>query len=76
MACVPVPLPPVRMEIDIRSRLRRSTRYRRSTNARVNFDDGASRASLFMRVFAPLFARLSHRYHLVAPDYPGFGHSA
>src|SRR5258706_9023785 len=23
----------------------------------------------------PLFARLSDRYHLVAPDYPGFGHS-
>src|SRR5260370_40020358 len=22
----------------------------------------------------PLFARLSDRYHLVAPDYPGFGH--
>src|SRR5579871_4318825 len=27
------------------------------------------------RMFAPLFARLSDRYHLVAPDYPGFGHS-
>ena len=27
------------------------------------------------RMFEPLFARLSHRYHLVAPDYPGFGHS-
>jgi pimeloyl-ACP methyl ester carboxylesterase len=26
-------------------------------------------------VFEPLFARLSDRYHLVAPDYPGFGHS-
>jgi pimeloyl-ACP methyl ester carboxylesterase len=26
-------------------------------------------------MFAPLFARLSDRYHLVAPDYPGFGHS-
>src|SRR5260370_6332334 len=23
----------------------------------------------------PLLARLSDRYHLVAPDYPGFGHS-
>ena len=23
----------------------------------------------------PLFTRLSDRYHLVAPDYPGFGHS-
>src|SRR5262249_23174056 len=23
----------------------------------------------------PLFARLADRYHLVAPDYPGFGHS-
>jgi alpha/beta hydrolase fold len=23
----------------------------------------------------PLFARLSDRFHLVAPDYPGFGHS-
>jgi len=27
------------------------------------------------RMFEPLFARLSSRYHLVAPDYPGFGHS-
>ena len=28
------------------------------------------------RMFESLFARLSDRYHLVAPDYPGFGHSA
>ena len=27
------------------------------------------------RMFEPLFARLSECYHLVAPDYPGFGHS-
>jgi pimeloyl-ACP methyl ester carboxylesterase len=27
------------------------------------------------RMFEPLFARLSDRYRLVAPDYPGFGHS-
>jgi len=27
------------------------------------------------RMFGPLFARLSGGYHLVAPDYPGFGHS-
>src|SRR5256712_8459725 len=27
------------------------------------------------RMFEPLFAPLSDRYHLVAPDYPGFGHS-
>ena len=27
------------------------------------------------RMFEPLIARLSDRYHLVAPDYPGFGHS-
>ena len=27
------------------------------------------------RTFEPLCARLSDRYHLVAPDYPGFGHS-
>src|SRR5260370_20577872 len=27
------------------------------------------------RMFEPLFIRLSDRYHLVAPDYPGFGHS-
>ena len=27
------------------------------------------------RMFEPLFARLSDRYHVVAPDYPGFGHS-
>jgi len=26
-------------------------------------------------MFEPLFARLSEHYHLVAPDYPGFGHS-
>src|SRR6266852_7713018 len=27
------------------------------------------------RMFEPLFSRLSHRYHLIAPDYPGLGHS-
>src|SRR5579871_6215702 len=27
------------------------------------------------RMFEPLFSRMSDRYHLVAPDYPGFGHS-
>ena len=27
------------------------------------------------RMFVPLFDRLSDRYRLVAPDYPGFGHS-
>ena len=27
------------------------------------------------RMFEPLFGRLSDRYHLIAPDYPGFGHS-
>jgi pimeloyl-ACP methyl ester carboxylesterase len=27
------------------------------------------------RMFEPLFSRLSDRYQLVAPDYPGFGHS-
>jgi len=27
------------------------------------------------RMCEPLLARLSDRYHLVAPDYPGFGHS-
>src|SRR5437588_7405560 len=27
------------------------------------------------RMFEPLFARLRDGYHLVAPDYPGFGHS-
>ena len=27
------------------------------------------------RMFEPLYSRLSHHYHLVAPDYPGFGHS-
>jgi pimeloyl-ACP methyl ester carboxylesterase len=26
-------------------------------------------------MFEPRFARLSDRYHLVARDYPGFGHS-
>jgi pimeloyl-ACP methyl ester carboxylesterase len=28
------------------------------------------------RMFQPLFTRLADRYHLVAPDYPGFGHSS
>ncbi|TCF98604.1 alpha/beta hydrolase [Paraburkholderia strydomiana] len=28
------------------------------------------------RMFEPLFARLADRYHLVALDYPGFGHSS
>ena len=27
------------------------------------------------RQFEPLFARLGDRFHLIAPDYPGFGHS-
>jgi pimeloyl-ACP methyl ester carboxylesterase len=27
------------------------------------------------RMFEPLFTRLSDRFHMVAPDYPGFGHS-
>ena len=27
------------------------------------------------RMFEPLFTRLSGDFHLVAPDYPGFGHS-
>lgn len=27
------------------------------------------------RMFDTLFSRLADRYHLVAPDYPGFGHS-
>src|SRR5215475_5363871 len=27
------------------------------------------------RMFESLFVRLADRYHLVAPDYPGFGHS-
>ncbi len=27
------------------------------------------------RMFEPLLTRLSDHYHLVAPDYPGFGHS-
>ena len=27
------------------------------------------------RMFEPLLTRLSDRYHMVAPDYPGFGHS-
>lgn len=27
------------------------------------------------RMFESLFARLADRFHLVAPDYPGFGHS-
>ena len=27
------------------------------------------------RMFQPLLTRLSDKYHLVAPDYPGYGHS-
>src|SRR6202000_1040210 len=27
------------------------------------------------RMFQSLLTRLSDRYHLIAPDYPGFGHS-
>lgn len=27
------------------------------------------------RMYEPLFSRLSDRYRLIAPDYPGFGHS-
>jgi pimeloyl-ACP methyl ester carboxylesterase len=27
------------------------------------------------RMYEPLLTRLSLRYHLIAPDYPGFGHS-
>ncbi len=27
------------------------------------------------RMFDPLLARLADQYHLIAPDYPGFGHS-
>src|SRR6187399_3234170 len=27
------------------------------------------------RMFEPLFSRLAEQSHLVAPDYPGFGHS-
>jgi pimeloyl-ACP methyl ester carboxylesterase len=28
------------------------------------------------RMYGPLLSRLSDRYRLIAPDYPGFGHSA
>jgi pimeloyl-ACP methyl ester carboxylesterase len=27
------------------------------------------------RMFEPLFLRLSDQFHMIAPDYPGFGHS-
>src|SRR5215831_6825399 len=27
------------------------------------------------RMFEPLFSRMAAHYHLIAPDYPGFGHS-
>ncbi|MGD0103534.1 MAG: alpha/beta hydrolase [Rhodopila sp.] len=27
------------------------------------------------RMYEPLFSRLSAQFHLIAPDYPGFGHS-
>src|SRR5271154_6306624 len=29
----------------------------------------------YSRMFEPLFARLADQFHLIAPDYPGFGHS-
>jgi pimeloyl-ACP methyl ester carboxylesterase len=28
------------------------------------------------RMYEPLLTRLADRYRLIAPDYPGFGHSA
>jgi pimeloyl-ACP methyl ester carboxylesterase len=34
-----------------------------------------ARASFLIPDVRALFSRLSDRYHLVAPDYPGFGHS-
>ena len=46
---------------------------------------GAANASVLLllhglpsssRMFAPLFARLAGSYRLIAPDYPGFGHSS
>src|SRR4051794_11918688 len=27
------------------------------------------------RMFQPLLTRLADKYHLIAPDYPGYGHS-
>ena len=27
------------------------------------------------RMFEPLFTRLADQFHMIAPDYPGFGHS-
>ena len=27
------------------------------------------------RIYEPLFARLATQFHLIAPEYPGFGHS-
>src|SRR5580658_10266436 len=27
------------------------------------------------RMFEPLLTRLSDKFHMIAPDYPGFGHS-
>ena len=36
----------------------------------------AARTSVFIADVRALFARLSDRYHLVAPDYPRFRHSA
>jgi len=27
------------------------------------------------RMFQPLLARLADTYHLIAPDYPGYGHT-
>ena len=44
----------------------------RKINRRILLLHGLPSSS---RMFEPLFARLADRYHLVAPDYPGFGHS-
>jgi pimeloyl-ACP methyl ester carboxylesterase len=38
-------------------------------------DPPATWTALLVANFEPLLARLSDRYHLVAPDCPGFGHS-
>ena len=38
-------------------------------------DPATARISLSSRMWQPLLDRLADTFHLVAPDYPGFGHS-
>ena len=47
----------------------------RSRAERRSDPSPASRTSVVVATFEPLLTRLADRFHMVAPDYPGFGHS-